>query len=252
MSSCECFTDNFTRRHILSGVDARIKLLVTLALLLMVLTYKGILFPLLIAVGSFILCLKMKIPVRLILLRLSQPMFIALVVLILKFFFVGEEPLFIFDLGVKIAGYRDGLFEGLRITSRIIGGISLVIMLSFATPFTEFVAALAWLRVPRQFIEIMMFAYRYLFVFLEDATTIYNAQRNRLGYSGIRKGLHSFGILTGSLVLRGFEQSQKTSEAMVQRGYSGDMPLLKGKPLKRRELLMGVIVVIIGGVVWMI
>jgi cobalt/nickel transport system permease protein len=219
----------------------------------MVLTYKGMLFPLLIATGSFILCLKMRIPVRLIFLRLSQPVFIAAVVLILKFFFTGEEPLFIFDLyGVKMVGYKDGLFEGLRITSRIIGGISLVIMLSFATPFTEFVAALAWLRIPRQFIEIMMFAYRYLFVFLEDATTIYNAQKNRLGYAGIRKGLHSFGILTGSLVLRGFEQSQKTSEAMVQRGYSGDMPLLKGKPLKRRELLAGAIVVIIGGVIWMI
>lgn len=253
MSLCECFSDNFRKRHLLSEVDARVKLLVVLSLLLMVLSYKGIFFPLLIAGGSFILCLRMRIPPRMILIRFAQPLFIAVVVLLLKCFFTGEEPLFSVGLyGIEITGYKEGVLEGLRITSRIIGGVSLVIVLGFATPFTEFVAALAWLRVPRQFVEIMLFAYRYLFVFLEDASTIYNAQKNRLGYTGIKKGLHSFGVLAGSLVLRGFEQSQKTSEAMIQRGYCGDMPLLRDKPLKRRQLLAGALIVIIGGVIWLI
>ncbi|HDZ84096.1 MAG TPA: cobalt ECF transporter T component CbiQ, partial [Nitrospirae bacterium] len=152
----------------------------------------------------------------------------------------------------KIAGHKDGLMEGLRITSRIIGGVSLVVALGFATPFIEFVAALSWLRVPKAFIEIMMFAYRYLFMLLEDANTIYSAQKNRLGYSGIRKGMNSFGVLTGSLVLRGFEQSQKTADAMVQRGYTGDMPLLKGEPLRAAELVVATFIVLSGGAIWMI
>jgi len=97
-----------------------------------------------------------------------------------------------------------------------------------------------------------MFAYRYLFVFLEDATTIYSAQKNRLGYSGIKKGLSSFGVLAGSLVLRGFEQSQKTADAMIQRGYTGDIPLLKRKPFRLRELAVAAFIVIFGGAVWMI
>jgi cobalt/nickel transport system permease protein len=99
---------------------------------------------------------------------------------------------------LTLTGHKDGLMEGIRITSRIMGGVSLVIALGFSTPFIEFVAALSWLRVPRPFIEIMMFAYRYLFVFFEDASTIYSAQKNRLGYAGIRKSLISFGVLTGS------------------------------------------------------
>ena len=154
--------------------------------------------------------------------------------------------------GMKIAGHKDGLMEGIRITSRIIGGVSLVVALGFATPFIEFMSALSWLRVPKVFIEIMMFAYRYLFMFLEDANTIYSAQKNRLGYSGIRKGMHSFGVLTGSLVLRGFEQSQKTADAMMQRGYTGDMPLLKGESLKTVELAVAAVIVFSGGVIWMI
>jgi cobalt/nickel transport system permease protein len=130
--------------------------------------------------------------------------------------------------------------------------VSLVVALGFATPFLEFVAALSWLKVPKAFIEIMMFAYRYIFLFLDDANTIYSAQRNRLGYAGIRRGLHSFGVLTGSLVLRGFEQSQKTADAMMQRGYTGDMPMLKGKPLKAADIFIALIIVIAGGAVWII
>ncbi len=246
------FSEHFQKDHFLTRVDARVKLMVVLALLAMVLSYKGTLFPLLIAAASLLICLWMRIPLRVMLLRFSQPMFIALVVLLLKFFFSGEETLFSVNfLGLNIVGHKDGLIEGIRITSRIIGGVSLVVMLGFATPFIEFVAALSWLRVPKTFIEIMMFAYRYLFMFLEDANTIYSAQKNRLGYAGIKKGLHSFGILTGSLVLRGLEQSQKTADAMIQRGYTGDMPLLKGKPLRAAEITVAALIVICGGAVWM-
>lgn len=249
----ELFSEHFQKEHFLTKIDARVKLISTLALLVMVLSYKGILFPLLIAASCFLVCLKMRIPSRVLLLRFSQPMFIALVLLLLKFFFTGDETLFSVNLfGLEIIGYKDGLVEGLSISSRIIGGVSLIVVLGFATPFTEFMAGLSWLRVPKQFVEIMMFAYRYIFVFLEDALTIYNAQKTRLGYAGVRKGLNSFGILTGSLVLRGFEQSQKTSDAMVQRGYTGDIPLIRDWALRKGEIAWAFVIIIFGGILWMI
>jgi cobalt/nickel transport system permease protein len=247
------FSENLNKENVLSKVDARVKLVVTLVLLIMVLNYKGVMFPLFVAAGSFSLCLMMRIPARILVLRFIPPMVIALVVLLLKVFLTGSEQVFSVHLfGLDITGSQEGLEEGLQITGRIVGGVSLVIVLGFATPFIEFMAALSWLRIPKSFIEIMMFAYRYLFVFLEDATTIYSAQKNRLGYSGIKKGLSSFGVLTGSLVLRGFEQSQKTADAMVQRGYTGDIPLQKRKPLRARELAVAAFIVIFGGAVWMI
>lgn len=253
MAVSECFSDHFRKDHFLTRIDARVKLLVVLALLLMVLGYQGLVFPLIIACAAMAVCVSMRIPLRVLLLRFAQPLFIAVVVLALKFFFTGSDLLFSVDLfGFEIAGYRDGLMEGLRIASRVVGGVSLVIALGFATPFLEFAGALSWLKVPRQFIEIMMFAYRYLFMFLEDGMTIYSAQKNRLGYAGFGKGLHSFGVLTGTLVLRGFEQSQKTSEAMIQRGYTGDLPLLDNGPFKIREIAAAAACVISGVIVWMI
>ncbi|HDN95070.1 MAG TPA: cobalt ECF transporter T component CbiQ [Nitrospirae bacterium] len=249
----DIFSEHFKKEHFLTKTDARVKVVVVLALLAMVLSYKGILLPLMIAAASILICVRMQIPLRVMLLRFSQPMLIAMVVLLLKTFFSGGEVIFTFNLlGLDIIGHKDGFMEGIMIFSRITGGVSLVVALGFATPFIEFMSALSWLKVPKVFIEIMMFAYRYLFMFLEDANTIYSAQKNRLGYSGIRKGMRSFGVLTGSLVLRGFEQSQKTADAMVQRGYTGDMPLLKGEPLRAAELVVATFIVLSGGAIWMI
>jgi cobalt/nickel transport system permease protein len=253
LSACNCFSDNFNKENFLSRIDARIKLVVALLMIVMVLSYRGIMFPLIVAGVSFTLCLAMRVPLKMLALRLAQPLFIAAVVLLLKTFFSGSDAMFSFDLlGFGLSARRDGLMEGIMIASRILGGVSLVVVLGFATPFIEFVGALSWLRVPKAFIEIMMFAYRYIFMFIDDATTIYSAQKNRLGYAGVKKGLHSFGVLTGSLVLRGFEQSQKTADAMIQRGYTGDMPLLEGKSLRTVELAVAVLIVIAGGAVWMI
>ena len=254
----EIFAEHFQKEHLLSRVDARTKLIVVLSLLVMVLSYKGILFPLLIAAGCLLLCLKMGIPSRILFLRMAQPLFFAAVILLLKFFFSGNDTMFSISLPTShfslltLTGHRDGLIEGLKIASRILGGVSLVMAFGFSTPFTELLSGLSWLKIPKEFIEIMMFAYRYIFVFLEDGLTIYNAQKNRLGYAGIRKGMRSFGALAGSLVIRGFDQSQKTSEAMIQRGYTGNMPLLKNRPLSPGEIAVAVVLVLFASAMWMI
>lgn len=249
----ELFSEYFKKDDMLSKIDARIKLIVSLVILAMVLSYKGFALQLLVTLLCLSLCLTMKVPFRVFILRFSEPLFIAFVILILKFFFSGNNVLFSLDLiGVQVSGHKDGLMEGLMIASRILGAVSVVALLGFSTPFTEFIAGLSWLRVPRGFIEILMFAYRYIFVLLEEAMVIYHAQKNRLGYSSIGRGLSSFGILTGSLTLKAFEHSQNTTVAMLQRGYDGNMPLLKHKPFRASEVAGSVFVIVALGLVWKI
>jgi len=112
------------------------------------------------------------------------------------------------------------------------------------------VSGLSWFRVPKGLIEILMFAYRYIFVLLEDAQVIYSAQKNRLGYSNVRRGLSSFGILAGSLALKAFDHSQNTAVAMVQRGYDGKIPLSSHKPFKVSEVAISILFLIVMGVLW--
>jgi cobalt/nickel transport system permease protein len=249
----ELFSEYFRKDHMLSKVDARVKIGISLFILTMVLSYKGFAFPLLILGISLILCTKMNVPLKVFLLRFSEPVFIASVVILLKFLFSGQEAMFSIKMwGITITGYKDGLMYGLLIACRILGAVSVVAVLGFSTPFTEIIAGLSWLRVPKGFIEVLMFAYRYIFVLLEDATIIYNAQKNRLGYSDMRCGLSSFGTLTGSLVLKAFEHSQNTTVAMVQRGYDGNIPILKNRPFKLSEIIFSILFITVMGFVWKI
>lgn len=249
----EIFSEYFKKDHLLSQVDARLKLGVSLFVLAMVLSYKGLAFPLFILGISLCLCIRMKIPFKVFLLRFSEPVFIASVVILLKFLFSGQEPMFSIKMwGITITGHKDGLMDGLQIGSRILGAVSIVALLGFSTPFTEIMAGLSWLKIPKGLIEISLFAYRYIFVLLEDAMVIYNAQKNRLGYSNIKRGLSSFGTLTGLLTLKAFEHGQNTTTAMLQRGYDGNIPMLKHKPFRFLEVAVSILLVFAMGLVWQI
>ncbi len=236
---------------LLVHLDARVKLLSALALLAMVISCRGAAFPLFIAGVSLGLCLGMEVRLKMLALRIAEPLFIAVTVLLLKLFFAGKVPLFSWHIfGVPIVGHSDGLMEGLRIASRIGGAVSIVTLLGFSTPFTDLMAALAWLRVPRGLIEVALFAWRYLFVLFDDAQVVYCAQKNRLGYAGYRRGLRSFGTLAGALVIKAFDNSQAVTTAMVQRGYDGKLPLLQHRPFRFTEVAAAVLFVAGMGVAW--
>jgi len=234
----------FDSSHWMSHVDPRVKLMTALALLGMVISCQGIAFPLLVSVLSFSLCLSLGISAKTMAMRFSEPVFIAATVLLLKLFCAGTVPLFSLHLaGLELVGHRDGLMEGLHIVSRIAGGVTVLAVVGFSTPFTELMAALSWLKVPQVLVDVALFAWRYLFLLLEDAQVVYHAQRNRLGYVGYRRGLRSFGTLAGVLVIKAFDNSQSITTAMVQRGYDGDMPMLLHKPFVRAEVVFSLLFV---------
>lgn len=239
--------------HFLCRTDARVKIISTLVLLVMVLTYGGILFPLLLCVTGCALCASMGVRFKAMALRFAEPLFIIFVIIFLKVFFSGSKPLFTLVFpGFTITAHIDGLMEGLHIGCRIIGAVTVVAVLGFSTPFNQFMAGLSWMKVPQGFVEVSMFAYRYIFLLFDDAMVIYSAQKNRLGYSTLLRGLNSFGILVGSLIIKAFDQSQKTTIAMTQRGYDGAMPDLEHKPFKPREIGAALSLIIVMGILWKI
>ncbi|SNB46984.1 cobalt/nickel transport system permease protein [Geobacter sp. DSM 9736] len=236
--------------NLLSGIDARLKLLCAVALLLMVLSCPTPVFPAMVCALGVAGCLCLRVPSRLLLLRFLQPMVIALVVLLLKLF-SGHEPLFSLSLfGITLAGHADGLREGTLIATRIAGAVSVVMTVGLTTSFTDLMAALSWMRVPRVLIEVALFAWRYLFLFYEEGMVIYQAQKNRLGYTGYRRSLSSFGTLAGSLVIKAFDNSQTITTAMMQRGYDGKLPLLQHEPFRVAEVMWCCAFLLMMGFIW--
>jgi cobalt/nickel transport system permease protein len=249
----ELFTEHFKKNHRLTKVDARLKIIVGMALLIMVLSYKGLVFPLVLTGLCFILCMRLRIPARVFLLRFSEPAVFILIILLIKIFFTGKDALFSFRLfGFPVAAHGDGLWDGLMIAARILGAVSVAALLGFITAFSDFLAGLSWFKVPKGFVEILMFAYRFVFIIFQESLVIYHAQKNRLGYAGVGRSLNSFGILTGSLILKAFDHSQATTVAMVQRGYDGSLPQLKPMPFKASEIAGCLLIIFAAGVLWKI
>ncbi|HEX9078689.1 MAG TPA: cobalt ECF transporter T component CbiQ [Desulfuromonadaceae bacterium] len=226
-----------TEHAAVAAVDPRIRLLAAGLLLALTVGSRGISFPVQVAAVCLPVTLMVGMPWRLLLLRLLHPLFIALVVLTLKAFAGTGHPVVLGDLaGHALTAHREGLLEGARIAARILGAVSVAMLLSQVLSFTETMAALAWLRVPSGLVEVALFAWRALFMLYDDAGTVYTAQKNRLGYCGLRRGLKSFGAMAGMLTIRAFDSSQAMTVAMTQRGYDGSLPLLRGSRPSRVQV----------------
>jgi len=222
---------------VVAAVDPRIRLLAAGLLLGLVVGSHGSSFPVQVAAICLPVALMVGMSLRLLLLRLLHPLFIALVILGLKAFAGSGAPCALVDLaGYTIMVHADGLREGVLIVARIMGAVSVAMLLSQVLTFTETMAALAWLRVPSGLVEVSLFAWRALFMLYDDAGVVYTAQKNRLGYCGLTRGLRSFGAMAGMLTIRAFDSSQAMTVAMTQRGYDGSLPLLRGSRPSRAQV----------------
>ncbi|MEP9410888.1 MAG: cobalt ECF transporter T component CbiQ [Candidatus Brocadia sp.] len=217
------FSDVYARQNNwLTGIDVRVKLLYVISLLSINLWAKNIFIPLLFLSASFILLFSIKIPSMAILRSMFLPMLFAMLILLVKGLHEGERVWFSFSiLGYKVVLKEEGLHSGLHIWSKVLGGISLVIAFSFTTTISRLCAGLKWFHAPNTIIELLAFMYRYIFLLLDEASTMWTAQKSRLGHASWGKTIQSFGTLGGLLVMRAFDRAERTYEAMYVRGYEG-------------------------------
>jgi cobalt/nickel transport system permease protein len=235
----EIFSDIFTyRENALARTDPRTRLIVSLCAIVLVVCSKGTWYPLAVFLFSMALISLLRVPVRLVAARLLIPMGIVLVIVLLKLFMTVGDPLFQVSFGqMTLTASREGFRGGLILGARVAGAVSMIILLGVTTPAHEVFRALFWMKAPREWVEVAMLMYRYIFVLIETAANMATAQRLRLGYSGARESLRSLGVLSGSVVLRSAEQAVKTSEAMMLRGYQGSLPVSAMSPFTRADLV---------------
>ncbi len=169
----EVFSELFAQKeNFVVDIEARTKIAFTAVALVINLLSSTIYTPLGIAIFSLVTLLVIKIPIRLLLLRLSMPLIMAVIVLITQIFFYGATPLFTLSFwGLHLVGYEEGLARGFLIMWRVIGGVSLILLLSLSTPAHKLFLAANWFKVPKIFIELSLLTYRYIFVLMEEMLT---------------------------------------------------------------------------------
>lgn len=224
-------------------VDARAKLVFSLACVIASITAKTPAAGLIVGATCLLLTVCSGVQLRVMALRLAAPLLFAFIMAVLQAAFSAGTPLYRLDLmGYSLGISRAGLENGAALMARVFGSVASVLLLTMTTPAHRLLSAAARFKVPQGFCEVALFAYRYIFVLLEDAVTVYHAQSIRLGYSGARLGIKSLGTLMGTVFLRAYSQAEATGAAMALRGYTGDY-----MPASREEFRATDAILLCGG-----
>ena len=109
--------------------------------------------------------------------------------------------------------------------------VQAAILLTATTQFPDLMHALRHLKVPAILIAIISFMYRYLFVLADEALRLMRAREARSARL-VADGKHGgtvlwrakvTGSMVGQLFVRSFDRSDKVYNAMLARGYRGQL-----------------------------
>ena len=110
------------------------------------------------------------------------------------------------------------------------------------TKFSDILYAMRWLHLPRLLVVLIGLMWRYLFVLSEEVKRLINARESRSGSISGRKSGGGLlwrskvsGNMVGNLFLRSIDRSDRVYNAMVSRGFDGEIRLMKPRNLERPE-----------------
>ena len=139
----------------------------------------------------------------------------------------GEKMLLAIPVGSWYFGVTaESVHQFGQVFLQCLAAVSCLYFLSTSTPMTELFTALRRMHIPGFLVEMMELVYRYIFVLLEAASQIRNAQECRLGYATLKTGFYSTGQLISNLFLRAYRQADRTYTAMESRGYTDEVRTL--------------------------
>lgn len=141
---------------------------------------------------------------------------------------VPGEPLFVLP-GLGWIVSEPGMVRFASVVLRTWLAIQAAILLAGTTPFPDLLWSLTWLRAPGPLVAIVGFMYRYLFLSADEAMRMLRARASRSVSAGAGRRPSMIwqgrvaGNMVGSLFLRSIERSERVYDAMVARGYDGQV-----------------------------
>ncbi|MHB1294458.1 MAG: cobalt ECF transporter T component CbiQ [Anaerolineae bacterium] len=231
----------------LHRLDARLKLVLVLATIMAVNLTPDTAWPALAghAVVLAGLVLLSRVPLTSVLKRTALVLpFVLLAALGLPFTESGRALLRLELLGLPLQVTDAGLLRFALVLARAWLSMSAAVLLAVTTPFAAIVGAMRRLGVPAVFAAILALMYRYLYVLVDEAGRLLRARQARSGaIDGRRSGgsltwrARMAGAMIGTLFLRTYERSERIYQAMLARGYDGEMRALRPRCTTSAELL---------------
>ncbi len=110
---------------------------------------------------------------------------------------------------------------------RAVAGVTLMLAFATSTPIPHIAHALKQVRLPNEFIEIVVLVYRYAFLLLERAESMFSAARCRLGFNGFRRSVSSTAGIFVNVFITSLEVAERSQPALESRNYTGSFPIYR-------------------------
>ena len=249
------------RSGLLQAIDPRVKLITLLVIIVSVSIMRSstviwgvYLFTLLLAVASSVSLIFFIKRVWLFI-----PLFSAVIVIPALFNLITPgEPIWTvfhlarsYDLGPyhipdTIAVTRQGVLTAITFIGRVSASVSLAVLLTLTTLWSDLLQALRVLRVPRIFILILGMTYRYIILLVHTVYDIHVARKSRtLRYGPTRNEQRWVASRMGYLLKRTYIMSQDVHNAMLSRGFSGDVRTLAPSKIRGYDYAWSLFVIFI-------
>jgi cobalt/nickel transport system permease protein len=193
-----------------------------------------------------------RVPIKGLLRRLAP---VNMLIIFLWFFLpftVEGEPLF--SVG-PLVGTHEGVLYAARISIKSNVIIIMLIALVASTSILTLGHAMHELRVPKKIVHLFFFTYRYIHVIHREYLRLVNAMKVR----GFRPGTNmhtykTFAYLVGMILVRSSDRAQRVHNAMLCRGFRGNLYSLSEFSLKARDvislILMLTLILVLGVLEW--
>ena len=251
------FTDAFVHKPgMLQGLDVRFKLLGVLSLIICTSLIHSI--PLLYCLYALTLVLaglsRIKASFFLKRIWLVLPIFVGAIALpsMLNLFTPGESVLTLYSMERthKIGPYsipqdifltRQGIFAALLLVGRVATSLSFVLLLILTTPWASLLKALRSLLVPQIYVQTLGMTVRYLMLLSKTVQEMCLAKKSRTLRVGKTRVEQSWvaGQL-GTLFKWSVHLSVQVHQAMVARGYHGEIHILSSFSIRKRDYLWAI------------
>jgi len=245
-------SEGFAKRNgLLQHLDPRVKLISALVLIVAVSISKDAWVLFVVYLLTLLLAYFSKIEVAFFIKRVWVfiPIFAGIIVLPMLFnvFLGGDRLITLITLsnGAHLGSIllpssiyitRQGMIYVISFMLRVATCVSITVLLFLTTQRDLLFKSLRSLHVPKVYILTLNMCYRYIFLLLNMVTDFFKARKSRqIKNLPLREEQRWVGGRIGHIFIKSLDMSNRVQDAMISRGFDGDVKLLHVYAIHRRD-----------------
>jgi cobalt/nickel transport system permease protein len=221
--------------------DPRVKIISISILILSIVLLRDLRVAFLGLALAIILVFLSKIPFSFVFVHLRWVLFFVLALFAVISLTVPGSPLMKLSF---LSISWEGVKLSLLIILRAISAVLLIFPMMGTTRFNLTLKALQKIKIPDKLIQLLMFTYRYIFLFLDEEKRVFIGATSRGFVKRTNLStLRTMANLVGMLLVHSFERTEHIRDAMISRGYDGRLKILDEFTLGPKDFIKASLII---------